>query len=47
MIYDQLPVIDVFRKISDDVVIGAMDLRGTPVPYFCAATNLYRVANTG
>jgi hypothetical protein len=26
-------VIDVYRKISDDVVIGAMDLRGTPVPY--------------
>jgi GXWXG protein/Domain of unknown function (DUF4334) len=34
MIYDQLPVIDFFRKISDDVVIGAMDLRGTPLPYF-------------
>jgi hypothetical protein len=34
MVYDQIPVIDFFRKISDDVVIGAMDLRGTPVPYF-------------
>jgi GXWXG protein/Domain of unknown function (DUF4334) len=34
MIYDQLPVIDVFRKISDDVAIGVMDLRGTPLPYF-------------
>jgi hypothetical protein len=36
MVYDQLPVIDFFRKISDDVVIGAMDLRGSPVPYFFA-----------
>lgn len=34
MIYDQLPIIDVFRKITDDIVIGAMDLRGTPQPYF-------------
>ena len=34
MVYDQLPVIDFFRKISEDVVIGAMDLRGTPLPYF-------------
>ncbi|MBI3216603.1 MAG: DUF4334 domain-containing protein [Mycobacterium sp.] len=34
MIYDQLPIIDVFRKISDDTVIGAMDLRGTAQPYF-------------
>ena len=34
MIYDQLPVIDFFRKISDDVAIGVMDLRGTPLPYF-------------
>lgn len=34
MVYDQLPVIDFFRKISDDVVIGAMDLRGSSAPYF-------------
>ncbi|MDT5065317.1 MAG: hypothetical protein QOK02_1472 [Mycobacterium sp.] len=34
MVYDQIPVIDVFRRISDDAVIGAMDLRGSPVPYF-------------
>jgi hypothetical protein len=34
MVYDQIPVIDYFRKISDDVVIGAMDLRGTAAPYF-------------
>ena len=34
MIYDQLPINDVFRKLSDDEVIGAMDLRGIPRPYF-------------
>ncbi|OBA88570.1 hypothetical protein A5662_02435 [Mycobacteriaceae bacterium 1482268.1] len=34
MIYDQLPVNDVFRKISDESVIGAMDLRGSKRPYF-------------
>lgn len=34
MVYDQLPINDVFRKLSDDAVIGAMDLRGIPRPYF-------------
>lgn len=34
MIYDQVPINDVFRKLSDDAVIGAMDLRGSRRPYF-------------
>ena len=34
MIYDQLPIVDVFRRLSDDAVIGAMDLRGIRQPYF-------------
>ncbi|WP_099022701.1 DUF4334 domain-containing protein [Mycolicibacterium palauense] len=34
MIYDQLPVNDVFRRLSGDAVIGAMDLRGVRAPYF-------------
>jgi hypothetical protein len=34
MIYDQLPINDVFRRISDDAVIGAMDLRAMQQPYF-------------
>jgi len=33
MVYDAHPINDVFRKISDDVVIGLMDQRGAP-PYF-------------
>ena len=28
LIYDSLPVIDVFRAIDDDVVLGLMDMRG-------------------
>ena len=34
MIYDQLPIMDVFHRLSDDTVIGAMDLRGVRQPYF-------------
>ena len=34
MIYDQLPINDVFHRLSDDTVIGAMDLRGSSRPYF-------------
>lgn len=34
MIYDQLPVNDVFRRLDDDSVLGAMDLRGSRAPYF-------------
>jgi Domain of unknown function (DUF4334)/GXWXG protein len=34
MIYDQLPINDVFRRVDDDTVLGAMDLRGIRVPYF-------------
>jgi hypothetical protein len=34
MVYDQLPINDVFRKLDDDTALGAMDLRGSAVPYF-------------
>lgn len=34
MVYDQLPINDVFRKVDDDTVLGAMDLRGSRRPYF-------------
>jgi len=34
MVYDQLPINDVFRKLTDDGVLGAMDLRGSQNPYF-------------
>lgn len=34
MIYDQLPINDVFHELSSDAVLGAMDLRGSSRPYF-------------
>ncbi|HEX2315098.1 MAG TPA: DUF4334 domain-containing protein [Thermomonospora sp.] len=35
MVYDQRPIIDHFRRVSDDVVAGAMDAKGQPdVLYF-------------
>ncbi|MCV7152157.1 DUF4334 domain-containing protein [Mycolicibacterium pyrenivorans] len=38
MIYDQLPINDVFRLLDDtagsETVLGAMDLRGIRAPYF-------------
>jgi hypothetical protein len=34
MIYDDLPVMDVFRKVDHDTLLGAMDLRGLERPLF-------------
>lgn len=34
MVYDDLPIIDHFRRLTDDAVLGAMDLRNSPAPYF-------------
>lgn len=34
MVYDQLPINDVFHRLSEDAVIGAMDLKGSDKPYF-------------
>lgn len=36
MVYDDLPVIDHFRWLAADVLLGAMDLRGSDRPYFFA-----------
>lgn len=33
MIYDDLPIIDVFRRVDDETVLGLMDRRGTE-PFF-------------
>lgn len=30
MVYDQLPIIDVFRKVDDNTVMGVMDFKGSP-----------------
>jgi hypothetical protein len=34
MIYDSLPINDVFRRVNDDLVLGAMDLKGSERPFF-------------
>jgi hypothetical protein len=33
MVYDRQPIVDAFRRVDDDTVLGAMDLRGQPHPY--------------
>jgi hypothetical protein len=34
MLYDQLPINDVFRRVDDDTVFGLMDRKGDPTPFF-------------
>jgi hypothetical protein len=34
MIYDHLPINDVFRQVDDNTVLGLMDLKGSPQPFF-------------
>ena len=34
MIYDQLPIADCFRRVDENTLIGAMDIRGFADPYF-------------
>ncbi|RDI67426.1 DUF4334 domain-containing protein [Nocardia pseudobrasiliensis] len=34
MVYDHLPIIDIFRLVDDRTLLGVMDLRGLSEPYF-------------
>lgn len=34
MVYDHKPINDVFRKVDDDTLLGAMDLKGMSRPFF-------------
>lgn len=34
MIYDTLPINDIFRKINDNTMLGLMDLKGANQPFF-------------
>ena len=38
MMYDQLPIIDVFRRIDDTTLLGLMDVRAAAQPYFFVLT---------
>lgn len=33
MVYDHLPIIDAFRRVGQDELLGLMDRRGDPVPF--------------
>jgi hypothetical protein len=33
LVYDRLPIVDVFRRVDDGTLLGLMDLRGLPDPY--------------
>jgi Domain of unknown function (DUF4334) len=33
MVYDTLPIVDVFRRVDADTLLGLMDLRGLPEPF--------------
>lgn len=34
MIYDHLPINDVFRRVENNTVLGLMDFKGMPQPFF-------------
>ncbi len=46
MIYDQLPINDVFRKIDQDAVFGVMDLKGMKSPFFFILRREHGVNNS-
>jgi hypothetical protein len=34
MVYDQLPILDCFRRIDEGTILGVMDLKGMARPFF-------------
>lgn len=34
LIYDKMPMMDYFRKVTDDIVIGLGDIKGRPMDFF-------------
>lgn len=34
LIYDKQPIMDYFRKVTDDIVIGLGDIKGKPLDFF-------------
>nr|WP_239522193.1 GXWXG domain-containing protein [Geodermatophilus sabuli] len=33
LVYDRLPIVDVFRPVTPDLLLGLMDMRGLPGPF--------------
>lgn len=40
LIYDQHPIMDYFRKVTDDVIIGLGDVKGKPLDFFFHLTRV-------
>ncbi|WP_274911676.1 DUF4334 domain-containing protein [Streptomyces sp. WZ-12] len=40
MVYDQLPVVDHFRRLTDDVLLCVMDKKGEPADFFFHLTRV-------
>jgi hypothetical protein len=38
MLYDRLPIVDVFRRLDATTLLGLMDARGIPQPFFFRLT---------
>jgi hypothetical protein len=38
VVYDRLPVIDVLRRVGDGILVGLMDMRDVPAPFFFVLT---------
>ena len=38
MVYDHLPIIDMFRQVDANTLLGVMDQRGMEQPYFFVLT---------
>lgn len=47
MIYDDLPIIDVFRRIGADTLVGLMDRRDDPHPFFFTLRRVVSEARPG
>ncbi|WP_234440702.1 DUF4334 domain-containing protein [Streptomyces rimosus] len=43
MVYDQLPVIDHFRRLTDDVLLGVMAKKGAPADFYFHLTRISAV----
>ncbi len=46
MIYDNLPINDIFRKIDDNTVLGLMDFKGVSQPFFFVLKRETGIGNT-
>ncbi|MCZ8048963.1 MAG: DUF4334 domain-containing protein [Microcystis aeruginosa K13-05] len=46
MIYDYLPINDSFRKVDDNTVLGIMDFKNSPQPFFFVLKRCQRPLNS-